>query len=154
MKKIGFYFMVLVIALSTGCNSGNQNNSQQIPAQGGEMPAGGFGPGGGGMGGNFDPAAMVDRQIEQMKETLTLTTEQETKLREVLQQNSAEMQNMMQNMQGGGGMEGMREQMQQMREKQNEKMKSVLTDEQWETYQAQQAEMGSRRGQGGFGGPR
>ncbi len=46
MKRIVFYLMVLVIALSSGCNSGNQNNSQQAPAQGeGMAPGGGIGQG-------------------------------------------------------------------------------------------------------------
>ena len=152
MKRIVFYFMVLVIAISTGCNRANQNNSQQAPVQDQGMPGGGFGQGRGQ--GNFDPAAMADRQIEQMKETLNLSEEQEKQLREIMIQNSEEMQQMRGNTQGAGtgDREAMREQMQQMRDKQNEKMKSVLTDEQWETYQAQQEEMRSRRGQGGFGG--
>ncbi len=91
--------------------------------------------------GNFDPtAALADSQIQQMTESLSLTEEQQTKIREI--------------MQGDGGMEDRSEQMRQIRGQQDAKMKSVLTDEQWQKYQAQQEEQRSRRGQGGFGGPR
>ena len=101
MKRIAFYFAVLVISIRSGSNRGTQNNSQQGLGQDqGMAPNGGFQGRGQG---NFDPTAMADRQIAQMKETLNFTEEQQKQLREIMVQNSEEMQKM-------------REQMQQMRD--------------------------------------
>ncbi len=142
MKRTVFLVMVLVSTLVISCNNGG-NNSQQMP----------FGRGNGMGPGNFDPQAMVDRQIEEMDETLDLSDDQEKQIREIMEENFENMAAMREDMQNsGGGFEGMREQMQKVREEQDNKMKEVLSDEQWEKYQVMQEERRSRRGQGGPGG--
>ena len=137
MKRIVFIVMVLVGALVISCNNGG-NNSQQMP----------FGRGGMGSG-DFDPQAMVDRQIEDMDETLDLSDEQEDQIREIMEENFENMAAMREEMQNSGaGFEGMREQMQKVREEQDNKMKAVLSEEQWEEYQVMQEERRQMRGQG------
>ena len=142
MKKIGYSLLVLLMVFSVSCNQSSQNNSQ--PSYGG--------PGGGGNGpGNFDPQAMLDRQMEQMKERLNLKDEQEKQIRDIMSKGFDEMRKMREEMRdngGGGNFEGMREQMQQMREEQNKKIKAILSENQWYEYEAMQEEMRSRRGQG------
>ncbi|QIA08700.1 hypothetical protein [Draconibacterium halophilum] len=140
MKRTVFLVMVLVSTLLMSCNNGS-NNSQQLP----------FGRGGGMGPGNFDPQAMVDRQIEDMDENLDLSNEQEEKIREIMEESFENMAAMREEMQNSGaGFEGMREQMQKSREEQNKKMKAVLSEEQWEKYQVMQEERRERRGQGGM----
>lgn len=142
MKKIFYSLLVLMMVLSVSCNQSSQNNSQ--PA------SGGFGGGGNGPG-NFDPQAMLDRQMEQMKERLNLKDDQEKQIRDIMAQGFDEMRKMREEMRdggGGGNFEGMREQMQQMREEQNKKIKAILSENQWYEYEAMQEEMRSRRGQG------
>jgi len=146
MNRIVFVIMVLVAALATSCNQGSKSNSQQN-----------FGPGGGMGPGNFDPEAMIDRQISEMKETLDLSGKQEKQMRALMEENFENMSKMREEMQGnGGGFEGMREKMQKVREEQDQKVKEILSDEQWEKYQTMQEERRARRGQGrpdGQGGP-
>lgn len=138
MKRIVFFAMVLVSTLVISCNNGG-NNSQQLP----------FGRGGGNGPGNFDPQAMVDRQIEDMDETLDLSDDQEDQIRDIMEENFENMAAMREEMQNsGGGFEGMREQMQKVREEQDAKMKEVLSEEQWEKYQVMQEERRQMRGQG------
>ncbi|KJF43354.1 hypothetical protein LH29_14030 [Draconibacterium sediminis] len=132
--------MVLVSALVISCNNGG-NNSQRLP----------FGNGGGMGPGNFDPQAMVDRQIEEMDENLDLSDDQEEKIREIMEENFENMAAMREEMQNSGaGFEGMREKMQEVRKEQDKKMKEVLSEQQWEQYQVMQEERRQRRGQGGF----
>lgn len=114
-----------------------------------------MGPGGGmGGPGNFDPAAFVDRQMEELKEGLDLSDDQEKQVREILTAGSETMRKAREEMQDGGGdFEGMREKMQTMREEQNEKIKAVLSEEQFTKYEQIQAERRERMRQGGgFGG--
>ena len=138
MKRTVFLVMVLVSALVISCNN-SSNNSQQMP----------FGRGGGMGPGNFDPEAMVDRQIEDMNETLDLSKKQEDQIREIMEENFENMAAMREEMQNSGaGFEGMREQMQKVREEQDNKMKEVLSEEQWEKYLVMQEERRQMRGQG------
>ncbi len=98
--------------------------------------------------GNFDQEAFIDRQMDQMKESLDLTSDQEKQIRDILTEGSENMQGMREEMRNGGGdFEGMRERMQEMREEQDAKIKTVLTEEQWGKYEVMQEEMRARRGQ-------
>lgn len=146
MKRVVFLLMVFATVLATSCNRSSNNNNSQSPFGGDRT-----GPGGGGgmRQGNFDPAAMVDRQIEEMNETLDLSAEQETQIRAVIEESNENMAKMREEMQDDeGGFEGMREQMQQSREDQNNKIKEILTEEQWENYETMQSERRGMRGQG------
>lgn len=142
MKQFTFLLTLSVLLITLSCNNSSQNNSQQNFRPGGEM-----GPG------NFDPEAFADRQVEQMKKTLDLSNEQADELHEIMLEGFENMRKMREEMQDqGGGFEGMREQFREMREAQDQKIKAILTDEQWEKYEAFQEEMRERRREGGFGG--
>ena len=148
MKRISFLLMAIVMVFSVSCNKLKQNSQEQQ-----QMGAGG------GMGGpgNFDPAAFVDRQMEELKEGLELSDDQEKQVREILTAGSETMRKAREEMQDGGGdFEGMREKMQQMREEQNQKIKAVLSEDQFTKYEQIQKERRERmrQGGGGQGGPR
>jgi len=144
MNRIFFSFVVLILALATSCNN-QSNNSKNSPSL--------FGRDNGRGAGNFDPEAIANRQVEQMKETLNLNSDQEKQMHDIMMQSFENMRKVREQLQSdGGGFEGMREEMQKMREEQNKKIKSILSDEQWGKYQKYQEEMRSRRRQGGFGG--
>jgi periplasmic protein CpxP/Spy len=141
MNKILFSFMALVIVLATSCNQSSNRNSQPS-----------FDPGG--RQGNFDPEAMANRQVEQLKETLNLSSDQQKQMHDIMIESSENMRKMRDQMQNdGGGFEGMREQMQQIREEQNKKIKAILSDAQWEKYETYQEEIRARRRQDGQGRP-
>lgn len=146
MRKISFLLMAVVLVFSVSCNKLRQNSQEQQQ----------MGPGGGmGGPGNFDPAAFIDRQMEELKDGLDLSDDQEKQVREILTAGSETMRKAREEMQDGGGdREAMREKMQQMREEQNEKIKAVLTEEQFTKYEQIQAERRERmrQGGGGFGG--
>lgn len=147
MKRNAYILFVILIGLIVSCNRGSRNNSQQS-----------FGPGGGMGPGNFDPQAFVNRQMDELKEALELTKDQEKKVREIISSGFETMQKAREEMRdGSGNFEGMREKMQKMREEQNEKIKEVLSDEQWTKYDEIQKEMRERMrqggGPGGQGGP-
>jgi hypothetical protein len=123
-----------------------QKNNQEQQQQ--------FGPGGGGMGGgNFDPAAFVDRQMEELKEGLQLSDDQEKQVREIITAGFETMRKSREEMMDGGGdREAMREKMQKMREEQTAKIKAVLSEEQFTKYEQIQKERRERMRQNGFGG--
>ena len=144
MKRFSFLLMAIVLVFSVSCNKLQQNNQQEQPQ---------FGPGGGMGGGNFDPAAFIDRQMEELKKGLDLTEDQEKQVREIITAGSETIRKAREAMQDGGGdFEGMREKMQQMREEQNEKIKAVLSEEQFTKYEQIQQERRERMRQGGGGG--
>lgn len=143
MKKLSFLLMAFTVAIFMSCNQASKNQQQQ------------FGPGGGMGGGNFDPAAFVDRQMEELKEGLDLSRDQEKEVREIITAGFETMRNAREEMQDGDR-EAMREKMQAMREEQTQKIKAVLSEEQFAKYEQIQAERRERmrQGGGGFGGPR
>jgi len=106
--------------------------------------------------GNFDPAAFVDRQMEELKEGLDLSDDQEKQVREILTTGFETMRKAREGMQDGGGdRDAMREKMQEMREEQSLKIKAVLSEEQFVKYEQIQQERRERMRQGGgFGGDR
>ena len=137
MKKIAFLLVVAVALMGSGCNS---NSNSKSGDQGERGP------------GNFNSEAMVDRQIEQIKETLDLSKKQEKQMREVLNNGMDKMMEMRNTMKEGGGFEGMREKMQQIREEQNKEVKEILSEEQWLQYDKIAKERRGRWGQGRRGG--
>jgi periplasmic protein CpxP/Spy len=146
MKRFSFLLMAIVLVFSVSCNKLRQNNQQEQQQM---VPGGGMTPG------NFDPAAFVDRQMEELKEGLDLSDDQEKQVREILTAGSETMRKTREEMQDGGGdRDAMREKMQQMREEQTEKIKAVLTEDQFTKYEQIQAERRERmrQGGGGFGG--
>ncbi len=142
MKRIGYLVMVIIMAFSMSCNKLQQNNQQEQQQ---------MNPGGGMGGGNFDPAAFVDRQMEEIKEGLELSDDQEKQVREIITAGFETMRQAREGMQDGGDREAMREKMQQMREEQTQKIKVVLSEEQFAKYEKTQAERRERMRQGGSG---
>lgn len=134
--------MVIIMAFSMSCNKLQQNNQQEQQQ---------MNPGGGMGGGNFDPAAFVDRQMEEIKEGLELSDDQEEQVREIITAGFETMRQAREGMQDGGDREAMREKMQQMREEQTQKIKVVLSEEQFAKYEKTQAERRERMRQGGSG---
>lgn len=145
MNRVSFLLMAIVLVFSVSCNKLRQNSQEQQMG-----PVGGMGSG------NFDPAAFIDRQMEELKEGLDLSDDQEKQVREILTEGSETMRKAREGMQDGGGdRDAMREKMQQMREEQSEKIKAVLTEDQFTKYEQIQAERRERMRQGGgFGGDR
>lgn len=144
MNRVSFLVMAIIMVFSVSCNKLRQNNQEQQQEM---VPGGGMTPG------NFDPAAFIDRQMEELKEGLDLSDDQEKQVREILTAGSETMRKAREGMQDGGDRDAMREKMQQMREEQTEKIKAVLTEEQFTKYEQIQAERRERMRQGGgFGG--
>ena len=144
MNKFSLLLLALFAVVAMSCDKLQRNNQQQ------EQPQ--FSPGGGGMGGgNFDPAAFVDRQMEELKEGLELSDDQVKQVREIITAGFETMRNAREEMQDGDR-DAMREKMQQMREEQNQKIKAVLSEEQFAKYEQIQKERRERMRQNGFGG--
>lgn len=147
MNRFSLLLIALIAVFAMSCDKLQRNNQPQQQQ---------FGPGGGGMGGgNFDPAAFVDRQMEELKESLELSDDQEKQVREIITAGFETMRQAREEMQDGAGdREAMREKMQAMREEQTQKIKAVLSEEQFAKYEQIQAERRERMRQGGgFGGP-
>jgi hypothetical protein len=146
MNKFSLLLLALFAMVAMSCDKLQRNNQQQEQQQ--------FGPGGGMGGGNFDPQAMLDRQMEELKESLELSDDQEKQVREIITSGFETMRKAREEMQDGGGdREAMREKMQAMREEQTQKIKAVLSEEQFTKYEKIQAERRERMRQGGgFGG--
>jgi len=143
MKKIVFVIMAAFMVFAMSCNKLKQNSQEQQQ----QMSSGGMGGSG-----NFDPQAYIDRQMEELKEGLQLSEDQEKQVREILTQGSESMRKIREEMQGGeGDREAMREKMTQMREEQNGKIKTVLSEEQFTKYEQIQQERRERMRQNGGG---
>ena len=102
---------------------------------------------GGGFGGQFDPDQIAKFRADDMKQTVTLTDEQYTKVVELFKAQMEDMQKMM----SGGGMPDMGE-MQKQREEQQKKLQAILTKEQFEAWTKHEEER-MQQMMGGFGGP-
>lgn len=95
---------------------------------------------------DFNPEAMVQRQMDRLEGELKLSKDQSKKIWPLL---NANVEKMMEMRQSGLGMDQMREAMQKNGQAMLDNMKSILTPEQLEKYQEMQARM--RQGGGGFG---
>ena len=142
MNRISFLLMAMILVFSVSCDKIKQ---KMQPEQQQMSPSGMGGPG------NFDPAAFVDRQMEELKEGLQLTDDQEKQVREIIVAGFETMQKAREGMQDGDR-DAMREKMQKMREEQTAKIKAVLSEEQFAKYEQIQAERRERMRQNGFGG--
>ena len=144
MNRFSYLLIAVLAVVAMSCDKLQRNNQQQEMA----APQGGMGSPG-----NFDPAAFVDRQMEELKEGLQLSDEQEKQVREIITAGFETMRQAREEMQDGGGdREAMREKMQAMREEQTQKIKAVLSEEQFAKYEQIQAERRERMRQNGFGG--
>ncbi|MBK5290226.1 MAG: hypothetical protein JJE04_00845 [Acidobacteriia bacterium] len=119
----------------------------------GQRPeGGGRGPGGFGM----DPKQMVERQMEQMKDRLKLTADQEKQIKPILEDSAKKMAEARGDFRPGEGPppQEMMEKMAKSREETNAKITKVLDAGQAEEYKKMEAErrqrgpMGGRKGGG------
>ena len=94
---------------------------------------------------SFDPDEMAKMRVEQMKQSLKLNKDQETKLTALFKKQSEEMSKMFE----GGGMPDM-DKMQENMKKQDEEIKKILTEEQYKAYSEEQKRMREQFGGGGF----
>ena len=125
MKKIGLLMMVLFIAVSF---------AKAQP-------------------GNFDPEAMIKRQVDGIVEACELSKDQATKVEAIIRKGNEQRMQMFQDMGQGGDREAMREKMNKMRDDQNAEIKKLLTADQSKKYDKYLEEQAARRRErGGFGG--
>lgn len=98
----------------------------------------------------MDPARMVERQVADMKDRLKLTSDQEAKIKPILEESSKKTMAMREKMEPGRPpTEEMMTEMRESREATAKKVNEILTDEQQAEYKKMMSE---RRGFGGPGG--
>ena len=100
----------------------------------GERPS----QGGGGQGQRFDPAQMVERQVKELKDTLSLTDAQTTKVKEIITKSSEERSASFQRMRDSGEQidrEERRKQMEASATKESNEIKALLNDTQKAKYE-------------------
>lgn len=98
----------------------------------------------------MDPAQMVERQVTDMKERLKLTSDQEAKIKPIVEESMKTMMAMREKIEPGTPpTEEMMTAMRENREDTAKKISAVLTEEQQAEYKKMMSE---RRGFGGPGG--
>jgi septal ring factor EnvC (AmiA/AmiB activator) len=85
---------------------------------------------------DFNPQAMVQRQIERMETELTLSKDQIKKIEPLV---SVRMEKMMEFRQAGMEREAMQAEIKKLNDAQLESLKAILTPEQLEKYKTMQA---------------
>ena len=93
---------------------------------------------------DFNPQAMVQRQIDRMETELTLSKDQIKKIEPLV---TVRMEKMMEFRQAGMEREAMQAEMKKINDAQLEQLKAILTPEQLEKYKTMQSQM--RQGGGG-----
>jgi Spy/CpxP family protein refolding chaperone len=115
-------------------------------------PRGFGGPGGGfGRGGGFGPDPQ--QMVQMMKSQLNLTTDQESKITQILQDSQTKMEALRNSASAGGNRQAMFSQMMSLNQDRMSKINAVLTDEQRAKFQAMQPQRGRGFGPGAPGGP-
>ncbi len=148
MRKL---FLITVLFLSVVTFAQAQRGSGQRPSQG----SGGQRP-------QMNPEQMIQRQVDHLNETLTLTDAQKLKLKEIIQKNGEKQRELFQSMRASGTQpsEAEREQMKtkrdELRKKETAEIKAILTKDQLPKYDAYlkdlENKMKERRNNGGNGG--
>lgn len=137
MKK-SFLPLLAALALTVG-TAAAQSAPATAPApmqQGRPMPS---------------PEQMAAHQTERLTKELSLTSDQSTKVQQIMQQRVQDMQAMRGQLQAGTSREQMHDQMKANRAKYDDQLKAVLNPDQYTKYTAMQAE---RRHHGpGMDGP-
>lgn len=130
MKK----FLIMVAALLFGAAVANA----QPGGWGGQRP---------------DPEQMAKMMADRMKEQLTLTDAQYTKVLALFKKENEEFGKMFEGGMGGGNMDfdTIRKVMEERQVKRDEQLKTILTEDQFKAYQVEQEKMRQRfAGGGGF----
>lgn len=131
MKKI--VLVAILMVMTIGANAQDDNGRRQRP--------------------QMDRQQMMEFRMERMSKELSLTTEQQAKIKEILNEEMKDMPERGEMKQGERPSKEAMEQMRAKHEETNKKIEDLLNDEQKAKYK----EMNSRRGgpgQRGPGGPR
>ena len=128
MRKL---FLITVLFLSVVTFAQAQRGTGQRPSQasGGQRP-------------QMNPEQMIQRQVDHLNETLTLTDVQKLKLKEIIQKNGEKQRELFQSMRNSGTQpsEAEREQMKtkrdELRKKETAEIKAILTKDQLPKYDA------------------
>jgi hypothetical protein len=137
--------LALGAALATGLvlapQAGAQSEQQGHPDRGGMR------------GERMDPAQRIERRVSMMTERLGLSTEQATKVRQILTKESEQMRALWEKAQTGADRESLRPQVQSIREDTEKQIEGVLTQQQLTTYRELREKMRQEREQRGEGRP-
>jgi len=95
--------------------------------------------------GNFDPAKMLQRQVDEMKQALNLTPDQVTKITPILKSSQEKQRALMQKMRDAGGdREKMRADRQKIQAETDAKIKPILKGDQVKKLEAFRQEQQKR----------
>ena len=94
---------------------------------------------------SMDPERMTERQVKDMKETLDLNADQETKIKEICLKYNKQIKEKSEN--ASGNRETLRTEMQKINDAKNAEIKEVLTPEQNKKWETVQKEREKERGQ-------
>ena len=87
--------------------------------------------------GNFDPAQMIKRQVDQLTETCSLTKDQVPKVEAIVKKYSDKRMAMFQDAQNGGGdRQAMMDKFTKLQSDQDKEVKALLTEDQAKKYDA------------------
>ena len=108
--------------------------------------------------GGGDPEQMIQRQMDQLKERLNLTVDQEPKVRAIVEESTKKQMKLREEFQSGAAGDGppmeRMGKMRAMRAETTDNLSKVLTEDQMAEYDKMQRERRGRRGgRGGRGGP-
>lgn len=87
----------------------------------------------------------VDRQVERIKKSLSLTKDQSKSLKQIILQSSRQMSELRKSM--VDDRQGMRQRMEAINEERDFQIKDILTAQQWEQYQNLRKEMRKQMGE-------
>jgi spermidine/putrescine-binding protein len=125
----------LVMAPAAGAQSGQQGRTR--PDRGERM----------------DPAQRIERRVGMMTERLQLSTEQATRIRQILTQEQTEMRALWQKAEGDASRESLRPEMKALRERTEQQIEGVLSEQQRTTYRELRETMRKQRGERGGARP-
>ena len=123
----------LVLAPAAGAQSEQQGRSR--PERGERM----------------DPAQRVERRVGMLTERLQLSTEQATRIRQILTQQQTEMRTLRQKAEGGASRESLRPEMKSLHERTEQQIEGVLSEQQRTRYRELRESMRKQRGERGRG---
>ena len=100
--------------------------------------------------GGGDPEQMIQRQMDQLKERLSLTADQEPQVRAILEESTKKQMKLREEFQSGAAGDGppmeRMGKMRAMRQETADNLSKVLTEDQMEEYEKMQLERRGRRG--------
>jgi hypothetical protein len=95
----------------------------------------------------IDPAQRIERRVAMLTERLQLSTEQATRVRQILTQEQTEMRALWQKAEGGASRESLRPEMKSLRDRTEQQIEGVLSEQQRTTYRELRETMRKQRGE-------